>query len=322
MSNKILGIHHVTAIATDAQKNVDFYRNVLGLRLVKKTVNFDDPQTYHLYYGDEVGNPGSILTFFPWSLQAPKGRKGTGQGTSFSFSVPKGSLDFWKEHLKKLNVLFVEQTKRFDEEILTLLDHDEFEIELVANGTDNRTGWDNGRIPAGAAIRGFHSVTLSEQQLTRTAGFMQAALGFRKVAEAGNRHRYEVAVGGSGTYVDVLVQPDVRRGVMGAGIIHHLAFRTPDDDTQLRVRDFLCEAHHNVTDVADRQYFKSIYFHEPGGFLFEVATDPPGFMFDESKEELGTHLKLPPWLEKHRRAIEEVLPPIKLKTRELAGAKA
>lgn len=315
MAKNILGIHHVTAIASDAQKNVDFYTNVLGLRLVKKTVNFDDPQTYHLYYGDEVGNPGTILTFFPWSSLAHKGRKGTGQGSAFSFSVPQGSLDFWKARLKKVNVSFVEPTKRFDEEVLTLLDHDEFEIELVANSNDMRNGWDNGEIPATVAIRGFHSVTVSEQQLTPTAGFMQAALGFEKVTEEGNRHRYEVGAGGSGTYVDVLVQPDIRRGTMGAGIIHHLAFRVPDDEAQLKVRDSLFEAHHNVTDVADRQYFKSIYFHEPEGFLFEVATEPPGFTLDESKEELGTNLKLPPWLEQRRRAIEQALPPLMVKTK-------
>jgi glyoxalase family protein len=210
--------------------------------------------------------------------------------------------------MRKLSVPFDGPSKRFNEEVLTLFDHDEFEIELVANSDDTRSGWDNGEIPPSVAIRGFHSIPIAEQQLSPTAGFMQAALGFEKVAEEGNRHRYQVGGGGVGTYVDVIVQPNVQRATMGAGNIHHLAFRTPTDETQLELRDQLFEASVNVTDVQDRQYFKSIYFHEPGGFLFEVATEPPGFLRDESKEELGTNLQLPPWFEKRRRAIETALP--------------
>ncbi len=322
MEDKILGLHHITAIATDPQRNVDFYTNVLGLRLVKKTVNFDDPQTYHLYYGDETGTPGSILTFFPWSSLAHRGRKGSGQASAFSFSVPKDSLEFWKARLTDLKVSFLEPLTRFGDQVLTILDHDEFEIHLVATDADARVGWSNGDIPASAAIRGFHGVTLSYQYLNPTAGFMQATLGAKKVAEEGNRHRYQIGEGGAGTYIDVLVQSDLRRGTMGAGIIHHVAFRTPNDEVQLRVRDSLSKSGSNVTDVADRQYFKSIYFHEPGGVLFEVATDTPGFMTDESKEELGTHLKLPAWLEDHRRSIETVLPPITLKLQETVKATA
>ncbi len=321
MEDKISGLHHVTAIATDPQRNVDFYTNVLGLRLVKKTVNFDDPQTYHLYYGDEIGTPGSILTFFPWSLLAHRGRKGSGQTSAFSFSVPKDSLGFWEERLANLNITFVEPVTRFGDQVLTILDHDEFEIHLVATDKDSRVGWSNGDIPSSVAIRGFHGVTLSHQYLNPTAGFMQAALGAEKVAEEGNRHRYQIGEGGAGTYIDMLVQSDLRRGTMGAGIIHHVAFRTPNDEVQLKVRDTLSDSGHGVTDVADRQYFKSIYFHEPGGVLFEVATDTPGFMTDEPKEELGTHLKLPPWLEDRRRAIETVLPPITLKSQEAVKEK-
>lgn len=320
MKDKILGLHHITAIATDPQRNVDFYTNVLGLRLVKKTVNFDDPQTYHLYYGDETGTPGSILTFFPWSLLAHRGRKGSGQASAFSFSVPEDSFGFWRERLISLNVSFIEPVTRFGDQVMTILDHDEFEIELVATDADSCVGWNNGDVPLSAAIRGFHGVTLSHQYLNPTAGFMQAALGAEKVKEEGNRHRYQIGEGGAGTYVDVLVKSDLRRGTMGAGIIHHMAFRTPDDELQLKVQESLTKAGHSVTDVADRQYFKSIYFHEPGGVLFEVATDTPGFMTDESKEELGTHLKLPPWLEDHRRAIETVLPPIMLRSREAVKA--
>ena len=321
MEDKILGLHHITAIATDPQRNVDFYTNVLGLRLVKKTVNFDDPQTYHLYYGDETGTPGSILTFFPWSSLAHRGRKGSGQASAFSFSVPKDSLEFWKARLTDLKVSFVEPLTRFGDQVLTILDHDEFEIHLVATDADARVGWSNGDIPASAAIRGFHGVTLSHQYLNPTAGFMQATLGAEKVPGEGNRHRFEIGEGGAGTYIDVLVQSDLRRGTMGAGIIHHVAFRTPNDAQQLKVRDSLSEAGHRVTDVADRQYFKSIYFHEPGGVLFEVATDTPGFMTDESKEELGTHIKLPPWLEDNRRSIETVLPSITLKSQGAMKAK-
>lgn len=321
MKDKITGLHHITAIATDPQRNVDFYTSVLGLRLVKKTVNFDDPQTYHLYYGDETGTPGSILTFFPWSSLAHRGRKGSGQASAFSFSVPKDSLGFWKERLANLNIQFVEPVTRFGDQVMTVLDHDEFEIHLVATDVDSREGWNNGDVPASAAIQGFHGVTLSHQYLNSTAGFMQAALGAKKVAEEGNRHRYQIGEGGAGSYIDVLVQSDLRRGTMGAGIIHHVAFRTPNDEVQLQVRDSLTTSGSNVTDVADRQYFKSIYFHEPGGVLFEVATDTPGFMTDESKEELGTHLKLPLWLEDHRRSIETVLPPITLKSQERVKAK-
>ena len=313
MESRILGIHHITAIATNAQKNVDFYAGVLGLRLVKKTVNFDDPQTYHLYYGDEVGTPGSILTFFPWQSDAHRGVSGSGQATVFSFSVPEGSLEFWKERLSKSKVQFVGPEKRFGEEVLTLIDHDEFEIELVATCNDSRTGWKDEGMPANVAIRGFFGTTVSEQNLNPTAAFIQAALEFRKVGEEGNRHRYEVGKGGPGTYVDILVQPDIRRGTMGTGIINHVAFRTPDDETQLQVRNTIFGSGYNVTEVINREYFKSIYFREPGGVLFEVATDPPGFMIDEAKESLGTDLKLPPWLEKQRRAIEEVLPPLTAK---------
>ncbi len=322
MKEKISGLHHVTAIATDPQRNVDFYTNVLGLRLVKKTVNFDDPQTYHLYYGDETGTPGSILTFFPWSSLAHRGRKGSGQASAFSFSIPKGSLEFWQKRLTTLNVTFVEPANRFGDQVLMILDHDEFEIHLVATDEDSRVGWSNGDVPLAATIRGFHGVTLSHQNLNATAGFIQAALGAEKVAEEGNRHRYQIGQGGVGTFIDVLVQADLRPGTMGAGIIHHVAFRTPDDETQLTVRDSLSDSGQSVTDVADRQYFKSIYFREPSGVLFEVVTDTPGFMTDETKEELGTHLKLPPWLEDSRREIETVLPAIHVNSPEKVTAVA
>lgn len=318
--NTVNGIHHVTAISSDAQKNVDFYTNVLGLRLVKRTVNFDDPQTYHLYYGDESGAPGTILTFFPWGTLGYKGRKGTSQATCFSFSIPAESLQYWRQRLASLNIHVSEPLKRFGEDVLIMFDDDEFMIELVASNAEKRPGWENGDISGEHAIRGFHGVTLAEKQLAPSAAFLQSALGFEKVAEEENRHRFQTGGGGIGTYVDVLVQPDVQRGVMGTGIIHHVAFRVSGDAEQIDLRDKLFTAGYGVTDVADRQYFKSIYFREPGGFLFEVATDAPGFAVDESPEELGTTLKLPPWLEKQRRAIEESLPPIQVRT--LTGAKA
>lgn len=310
----ILGIHHVTAIASDAQRNVDFYTNVLGLRLVKRTVNFDDPQTYHLYYGDATGTPGTILTFFPWSSLAQNGKRGTGQATGFSFSVPSASLAYWKERLANLRVPFVEPIKRFGDEVLTLFDHDEFTIELVATESEIRPGWENGEIPAQHAIRGFHGITLSEQQLDPTAAFVHSALGFEELVEEEGRYRFQSGEGGNGSFVDVLVQPNIRRGSMGAGIIHHVAFRVRDESDQSDLRDQLAEAGHRVTDITDRKYFKSIYFREPGGFLFEVATDRPGFTIDELPEELGSTLQLPSWLEQDRRSIEDSLPPLRVKT--------
>ena len=315
MVSDILGIHHVTAITDDPQKNIDFYVGVLGLRLVKKTVNFDVPDTYHLYYGDTLGSPGTILTFFSWP-GSPKGQRGTGQVTTISFVVPENSLHYWSERLAQHNVQVEGSTTRFDEQVLTFTDHEGLGRELVAHkGAEQRTGWTMGPIPNEYAIRGFHSVTLSLGRKEETIALLTQTLGFHLVGETGNRVRYEVGTGsnaGSGAFVDILDVPQEKRGVESIGTVHHVAWRTPDDEQELAWRQVLANAGLSVTPQLDRTYFHSIYFRTPGGVLFEIATDVPGFPVDEAPEELGTHLKLPPWLESQRPQLEHDLPPVHL----------
>lgn len=313
MPTPIAGIHHVTAIARDPQRNVDFYVRVLGLRLVKKTVNFDDPGTYHLYYGDEVGRPGTILTFFPWPFAA-QGSRGVGQVTVTAFSVPERSLGFWKARLEASGVAVEETGRRLEEEVLTLLDPDGLKLELVAHpGADARPPWRGGGVPAEHAIRGVYAVTLSEQGYESTAALLTGVMGFELTAEDGNRFRFDAAEGGAGARVDILCVPDAPPGRIAAGSVHHVAFRVPDESSQIEWRDRLRASRLDVTPVLDRQYFKSIYFREPGGVLFEIATDPPGFTRDEPVSSLGTRLELPPWLEPHREKIEAILPPIEVR---------
>jgi glyoxalase family protein len=309
MRKPIAGIHHVTAMAGDPQANVDFYTGVLGLRLVKKTVNFDDPGTYHLYYGDELGHPGTILTFFPWPL-ARRGVQGAGQATVTSFSVPEGSLGFWTDRLSRHGVACDSPRRRFDEEVLTLLDPDGLRLELVARAGDGRTPWQGGPVPPEHAVRGFDGVTLTEWNPEVTAGVLSGTLGFRRVGEEGDRARFEAGPGGAGTRVDLLAAPTAARGHVSAGTVHHVAFRAADEADQLAWREAVADSGLHVTPVLDREYFHSIYFREPGGVLFEIATDPPGFTRDEPVESLGTALKLPPWLEPSRSRIEAALPPL------------
>ncbi len=314
MRKPIEGIHHVTAMASDPQANVDFYTGVLGLRLVKRTVNFDDPGTYHLYYGDEVGHPGTIMTFFPWP-GARRGVQGAGQATVTSFSVPEGSLGYWTERLSRLGVDFQEPRPRFDEEVLTVLDPDGLRLELVARAeADGRAPWQGGGVPTEHAIRGFEGVTLTEWNAHVTEEVLAGTMGFRRVAEAGGRIRFEVGAGGPGTRVDVLAAPSAVRGHVSAGTVHHVAWRSADEQDQLAWREAIAESSLYVTPVLDRQYFRSIYFREPGGVLFEIATDPPGFTRDEPVESLGTALKLPPWLEPSREKIQAVLPPLEVRS--------
>jgi glyoxalase family protein len=318
------GIHHVTAIARDPQVNVDFYTGVLGLRLVKKTVNFDDPGTYHFYYGDETGRPGTILTFFPWPL-AKFGSRGAGQTTATAFSVPEGSLGRWQERLEKHHVTVAEPVRRFDgEEVLAFVDRDGLALELVAHAEapseiGARTPWEGSPVPPEMAVRGFHGVTLTEWNPPVTAGLLAGTLGFRQVAEAGRRTRYEVGPGGAGSYVDLLGSPDAPQGRVSAGTVHHVAFRAADDAAQRHWLETLSAAGAHVTPVQERQYFRSIYFREPGGVLFEIATDTPGFTLDEPVAELGTGLQLPPWLESSRARIEEVLPQVSVHAAEPVG---
>lgn len=306
----IAGLHHLTAIVGDPQQNVDFYTHVLGQRLVKQTVNFDDPGTYHLYYGDEVGTPGTILTFFPWP-GAPQGRRGTGQIIDISFSIAATALDYWIDRLSKHGVTITGPTTRFDEQVISFFDPHGLSLELVTHQDEVlRNGWKKGPVPQAYAIRGFSGVTLAEAHPEPTATMLTDVLGFRLLQQEGNRFRYEVGAGGPGARVDVLSLPDHPRGRIAVGTVHHVAWRTEDDAHQINWRQHLLSHGHNVTPVQDRQYFHSIYFHEPGGVLFEIATDPPGFSIDEPVEQLGTHLKLPAWLEPQRSKIEKVLLPI------------
>jgi glyoxalase family protein len=311
MASQIPGIHHVTAIASDPQRNVDFYTALLGLRLVKLTVNFDDPGTYHFYYGDEAGSPGTILTFFPWP-GAPRGRQGTGQVAVTSFSLPAGALDYWQGRFQQNSVPVEPPITRFDARVLPFTDPDGLRLELVAHAGETRQGWQNGPVPPEWAIRGFYGVTLAEEGYERTAGLLTETMGFRLIGQDGNRFRYAAGDGSAGAIADVLCQPDGRPGTMGAGTVHHVAWSVPTDADQAAWRQTISQLGYNVTPVLDRQYFHSIYFREPGGVLFEIATDPPGFATDETPSTLGTHLKLPPWLESRRAYIEQTVPPLRL----------
>ena len=311
MSPRTTGIHHVTAIAGDPQRNLDFYEGILGLRLVKKTVNFDDPGTYHLYYGDEIGHPGTIMTFFPWP-DAPKGRRGTGQLAATAFAIPEGAVGYWVERLIAHGVRFEGPLDRFADRVISFEDPDGLGLELMAHADAERLPyWEEGPVPAQSAIRGFYGVTLWEEGYERTAKLLTETLGFEPAQEEGNRFRYIAEGGGPGRVVDVLCVPDGRRGIVAVGTVHHVAFRAADEKQQREWREEVARAGLDVTPVLDRQYFRSIYFREPGGVLFEIATDPPGFAIDEDPERLGEDLKLPPWLESRRRVLEEVLPPLK-----------
>jgi glyoxalase family protein len=311
MGVRIAGIHHVTAIAGDPQENVDFYARVLGLRLVKKTVNFDDPGTYHLYYGDAAGNPGTIMTFFAWP-GATRGTPGTGQVTATSFAIPEDSLGYWTERLVERGVRFGRPERRFDETVLAFADPDGLALELVARSGSGAGGvepWVGSAVPPEHAIRSVSGVTLSEESEGVTGGLLADFLGFETIGEGdGGRVRY--AAGGG--FADVLERPGVPMGRIAVGTVHHVAWRAPDEETQRKWREEVAGRGFNVTPILDRSYFRSIYFREPGGVLFEIATDPPGFAVDEDPEHLGESLKLPPWLEGDRDRIEEVLRPIRL----------
>jgi len=313
MNPLVTGLHHVTALADDAQKNVDFYTGILGLRMVKKTINFDAPDVYHLYYGNETGAPGTIMTFFPYSGLV-RGRHGKGQMTATSFSAPDTSLDYWLKRLKKFNIKYAEPQTRFDNEMFIYFeDVHGLGLELVFNKTDKRPGFSYGQIPLEHSVKGFYGVELSEEGYERTAGLLLENMDHKLIVEKGSRFRYS-ASGLPGDFVDVVCTPETMRGLGGSGTIHHLAFATADDKTQLQAREKLLTKGFNVTPVLDRQYFRSIYFREPGGILFEIATMPPGFAVDETPAHLGEALKLPPWEEPSRTAIEKGLQPIKVQT--------
>ncbi len=301
------GIHHITAISSDVHRNMKFYTQVLGLRFVKKSVNQDDPGTYHLYYGDYAGSPGTILTFFPW-VGIRRGRPGSGQSYATAFSVPAGSLTFWRKRFLDLKVETLAAEKRFSDEVLTFFDPDGLRLELVATSeSDARPPAPSAQVPVEHAIRGFHGTTLGLHETSATTALLTEAMGYHLVNQSGHRSRFSAGTG-PGSYVDLLTDPALPRGLDGAGTIHHVAFRVPDDAAQLAARSLLQERGLQVSPVIDRAYFKSIYYREPGGVLFEIATDQPGFAIDEPVETLGSRLSLPPHLEPLRAEIEAALP--------------
>ena len=309
----IKGLHHVTAIARDPQRNVDFYRNVLGQRLVKRTVNFDSPDTYHFYFGDETGSPGSILTFFAWPNMR-RGVRGNGETNAVAYNVPSGSLGFWQEHLKESGITPKPIEKRFGEDVLTFDDPDSMRVELVESvAAGSIRFWESGPITQAYALRGFHSVTLWLDEVEPTADLLIKHMGYRAAGNEGDRYRFVGDSSVSGHIVDIVHRPGKTPASFGAGSIHHIAFRTPTDEEQLEYQNLIREAGFRVTEVMDRNYFHSIYYRELGGVLFEIATDRPGFAIDEPVQTLGETLKLPEWYEPNRSAIEQSLPLITLK---------
>jgi glyoxalase family protein len=313
MDNKIRGLHHVTAIASDPQQNLDFYVGLLGLRFVKRTVNFDDPGTYHFYFGDRRGTPGTILTFFPWP-GARRGTRGTGRVEATAFAVSPDSIDYWLGRLKQHHVTVEKTPARFGEEVIRLVDPDGLLIELIATNSGGQVEpWADSPVPAEHVLRGFHSVSMALEGYERTARLLTESFGYRLIDQSGNRFRFgSPDHSAPGRTVDLLCLPDTAMGRVAAGSVHHIAFRAKDDAEQLHWREHLVDLGYNVTPVIDRTYFHSIYFREPGGVLFEVATESPGFTWDEKLEELGTHLRLPSWMESARSQIEEVLPAIQV----------
>ncbi len=311
MKKLVTGLHHITALASDAQKTCDFYAGVLGLRLIKKTINYDAPEVYHLYFGNEKGTPGTILTFFPYT-GIPKGRKGKGQLTVTSFSVPANAVEYWMRRLAKFHVKHEALEPRFEDEFFIYFeDGDGLGLELVFNTRDERLAFTYGNIPLNCAIKGFYGMALCVDGYEKTAHLLSAQMDHVLVAEKGNRFRYS-ANGRPGDFVDLLCCPELVQGLGGAGTVHHVAFATETQASQIEAREELLKMGLNVTPVIDRQYFHSIYFREPGGVLFEIATVKPGFTIDEPLEHLGESLKLPSWEEKHRKIVEARLPPVKL----------
>ena len=318
MPASVPGIHHVTSITGDAQKCVDFYVMVLGLRFVKKSINQDLPDTYHIYFGDYLGSPGTAMTFFGWPTW-PKQRKGSGQVTTVAFTIPESSVDFWVRRLRELGVQATRST-RFDGDVITIRDPDGIEIDLVTGSSAlNVSAWPDGPVPAEHAIHGFHSVELTVAEAQATVDFLTQVMGFREKARDGRRARFETGGGGPDSVLDVIESPEGPVGEESIGTVHHVAWRAPDDSHQAQWRETLVAAGRNVTPVIDRWYFKSIYYREPGGVLFEIATDSPGFTIDEKPESLGSGLSLPPWFQVRREPLDETLTPIVIPTNLVQG---
>ncbi|MBD2750910.1 ring-cleaving dioxygenase [Microvirga sp. BT688] len=304
-------IHHITAIAGPAQRNLDFYTRVLGLRLVKKTVNFDDPGTYHLYYGDEAGQPGTILTFFPWAQAAP-GRLGVGETQETVFRVPEGSIGYWTQRLNEKGVVNEAPRTRFGETVLAFEDPDGMRLALVAvPGIENEPAWTTGDIPADHAIRGFHSASLLVENAAPTGAILTDIFGFTEIGREGSRIRYKAGDMALGGIIDLNAPGGLPRGRSGAGTVHHIAFRAASDTVQADMVKKLMQNHGiRATEQKNRDYFRAVYFREPNGILFEIATDDPGFAVDEPASSLGQALKLPRFLESKRERIKAVLPKI------------
>lgn len=312
MTVSVHGIHHVTCIAGDAQENLDFYAALLGMRLVKKSVNQDDPGTYHLFYADRVGNPGTDFTFFPWPQMEP-GRLGVGLTVEVTFAIPPGSLRYWKERLTQFNVLYDAPETRFGETTLPFKDVHGLQLALVESSDERQfVPWENSPVPAEHQLRGMHSVRLWERKLDHTEKILTQRMGFVLLGAEDDWHRYGVDGGGSGKLVEIKELPGERRGQWGTGSVHHVAWRVKDSDEQMALREGIANAGLRPTPQIDRFWFKSVYYREPGGVLFELATDGPGFDRDEDMEHLGEQLILPPWLETQRKEIEAALPPLEM----------
>ncbi len=309
------GIHHITAIVGHPQQNVDFYAGILGLRMVKKTVNFDDPGTYHLYFGNDGGKPGTIITFFPWADAYP-GVIGDGQVGVTSYVVPTGAFAFWENRLAKFNIEF-SKSERFGERYLTFKDTHGLQLELVERASGDQSSWAFGEVTPDVAIKGFGGATLFSAQPDQTAKLLVEVMGLEKIAEENGLLRFK-SYGDIGNIIDVKSSPS-GRGQMGVGTVHHIAWRAEDDADQLEWREHVGNAGYGVTPVQDRNYFNAIYFKERGEILFEIATDPPGFAHDESGETMGTELKLPAQYEQHRDALLNVLIPIEVRNLDNEG---
>lgn len=308
MTKEIKGIHHITAIAGDAKRNFDFYTKVLGLRFVKRTVNFDDPHSYHFYFGDEQGTPGTILTFFPWGSAVRQGRRGAGMATEIGYSVPEGSIDSWLKRFEEKNVIYNKPAEKFGEKYLTFLDPDGLKLELVeTKAKDNRKPYETAEVKADIATRGFYNTTLSLNDVKPTAAILTDVFGYTLVDKDVNRYRYATDSIDTANIIDLVELPNEQRGIGAGGTVHHIAFRVSNDEAQMAMREKILERGLNITPQIDRNYFHSLYFREPGGVLFEIATDNPGFTVDESLEELGTNLKLPVQYEPYRKEIESKL---------------
>lgn len=306
------GIHHITAFVRNPQQTADFYAGILGLRLIKKTINFDAPEVYHLYFGDEAGSPGTIITFFPWE-NSRRGRVGGGQVGYTTYVVPEDAFSFWKARLEKLGVRY-EQTERFGEQYMQFVDPDGLKLEITARAGGKESKWAFGGVPANKAIKGFGGAILYSTAPAKTAELLVQVMGLKRVGQEGLYARF-IATGDLGNLIDIYMEP-MEQGSGGSGTVHHIAWRAKDDTEHTAWRNFVAKQGFEPTPIIDRQYFNAIYFREEGGILFEIATDPPGFARDEEPDKLGEKLMLPDWYEEHRALIEQGLSPFEIRVLE------